>query len=235
MLVVTSILARGKITEPFNVRTPKAAGEEPWPPLANLKTKGPSDFYSVRLTLRPGVHTGWHKHQGFVLTTVEQGTVTEYDESCQSRTYSGQRGGPVSVGDGFVDRGRTHILKNEGTTDVVLALFTIIPPGAPPFDSSPVAPCAVPELEAALTNRARGWWATAPGTVQPAGCSMRLRGAPLSGASAGTRFVTFFASTTKGVTRCCGPIVIRRLCAVNAIVPTRPRRWRWRLWRSCRQ
>lgn len=139
-------MARGKITEPFNVRTPKAAGEEPWPPLANLKTKGPSDFYSVRLTLRPGVHTGWHKHQGFVLTTVEQGTVTEYDESCQSRTYSGQRGGPVSVGDGFVDRGRTHILKNEGTTDVVLALFTIIPPGAPPFDGSPVAPCAVPQL-----------------------------------------------------------------------------------------
>ena len=139
-------MARGKVAEPFNVRTPKPAGEDPWPPLANLKTKGPSDFYSVCLTLRPGVHTGWHKHQGFVLTTVEQGTVTEYDESCQSRTYSGHRGGPVSVGDGFVDRGRTHLLKNEGTTDVVLSLFTIVPPDAPPFDSSPAAPCPLPQL-----------------------------------------------------------------------------------------
>ena len=140
-------MARGKVPDAFRVKSRKGPDDPRWPPpLVSLKTRGPADFFTVRLRLRPGVHTGWHFHQGFVLSIVEEGTVTEYDAECQRRTYSGSRNGPVSMGDGFVDPGKVHILKNEGNSDVVLALFTIIPAGAPPFISTPPAPCPVPEL-----------------------------------------------------------------------------------------
>lgn len=140
-------MARGNVPDAFRVKSPKGPNDPRWPPpLVDLKTRGPVDFFTVRLRLRPGVHTGWHYHRGFVLSIVEQGTVTEYDSDCQRRTYSGTRSGPTSTGNGFVDPGKVHILKNEGTTDVVLALFTVIPEGAPPFESSPPAPCPVPVL-----------------------------------------------------------------------------------------
>ncbi len=130
-------MARGHVPDKFKAGTDR---------LVEIKTKGPVDFFGVRLRLRPGHHSGWHFHYGPVLTIVEQGTVTSYDSNCRARTYSGARRGPTSVGDGFVDHGDTHMLRNEGTTDVVLALYTIIPPGARPFDSSPEAPCQLPPL-----------------------------------------------------------------------------------------
>lgn len=131
-------MARGRVPTAFKAETDD---------LVEIKTKGPVDFFSVRLRLRPGHDTGWHFHYGPVLSIVEQGTVTEYGPDCRPQTYSGQRNGPTSTGAGFVDHGRTHILRNEGTTDVVLALTTIIPPGASPFNSSPPAPCQLPPLQ----------------------------------------------------------------------------------------
>ncbi len=131
-------MARGRVPNAFKAETDR---------LVEIKTKGPVDFFTVRLRLRPGHDTGWHFHYGPVLSIVEQGTVTHYGPDCRPHTYTGQRQGPTSMGDGFVDHGQTHILRNEGTTDVVLALTTIIPPCQRPFDSSPPAPCQLPPLQ----------------------------------------------------------------------------------------
>lgn len=128
-------MARGHIPERVKAKANQ---------LVQLKTKQAVDVFKVRLTLRPGRHSGWHSHQGLVLTIVEEGTVTEYDRNCTARTYSGQRRGPASNGDAFVDEGDVHLLRNEGTTDAVVTLVAILPPGARPFDSSPPAPCPVP-------------------------------------------------------------------------------------------
>ncbi|MDQ3574311.1 MAG: hypothetical protein M3404_05215 [Actinomycetota bacterium] len=133
-------MARGRVPNAFKAETDG---------LVEIKTKGPVDFFTVRLRLRPGHDSGWHFHHGPVLSIVEQGTVTHYGRDCRPQTYSGQRQGPTSMGDGFVDHGQTHILRNEGTTDVVLALTTIIPQGQSPFDPSPPAPasCQLPPLQ----------------------------------------------------------------------------------------
>src|SRR5919106_2761293 len=55
-----------------------------------------------------GSHTGWHSHPGPVFITVTQGTLTYYewdDPNCTPHV--------VSAGQGFVDDGRGHIVKNE--------------------------------------------------------------------------------------------------------------------------
>src|ERR671918_142852 len=56
----------------------------------------------------PGAYTGWHSHPGPVFITVTQGTLTYYeydDPTCTPHV--------VSVGEGFVDDGRGHIVRNE--------------------------------------------------------------------------------------------------------------------------
>ena len=52
--------------------------------------------------------TGWHSHPGPVFITVKEGTLTYYeydDPNCTPHV--------VSAGQGFVDNGRGHIVRNE--------------------------------------------------------------------------------------------------------------------------
>jgi quercetin dioxygenase-like cupin family protein len=90
-----------------------------------IKTEGASDIYVVRNTLTPGGHTGWHSHPGPSIISVVSGVATEYHDD-----------DPVGVvhaaGTAFVDDGdHAHIVRNEGTTDLVLVAFQILPAGAP--------------------------------------------------------------------------------------------------------
>jgi quercetin dioxygenase-like cupin family protein len=91
-----------------------------------IKTKGLSDVYVVKNTIAPGGHTGWHSHPGPSIISVVSGQATEY--------RSDDPDGIVhAAGTAFVDEGgdHAHIMVNEGTTDLVLVAFQVLPLGAP--------------------------------------------------------------------------------------------------------
>jgi len=91
-----------------------------------IKTKGLSDVYVVKNTIVPGGHTGWHSHPGPSIISVVSGQATEY--------RSDDPDGIVHLaGTAFVDEGgeHAHIVRNEGTTDLVLVAFQVLPLGAP--------------------------------------------------------------------------------------------------------
>ena len=91
-----------------------------------IKTDGFSDVYVVHNKLVPGGHTGWHRHPGPSIISVKSGTATEYhaDEPGVPHVH------PANTT--FVDDGEgAHIVVNEGTTDLELVAFQILPLGAP--------------------------------------------------------------------------------------------------------
>ena len=91
-----------------------------------IKTKGLSDVYVVHNRIVPGGHTGWHSHPGPSIISVVSGQATEYRND--------EPNGLVHpAGSAFVDEGgnHAHILVNEGTTDLVLVAFQVVPTGAP--------------------------------------------------------------------------------------------------------
>ncbi len=94
-----------------------------------LKTKGDSDVYVVRNTVVPGGQSGWHYHPGPSLITVVQGTATFYDgddPTCTPRVF------PAGTGiiDDAVDADHVHLLRNEGTGNLVTVTTQIVPAGA---------------------------------------------------------------------------------------------------------
>ena len=93
-----------------------------------IKTKGDVDIWIVTNTVSPGAHSGWHTHPGPSLVTVQSGTATYYEGD--DPTCTPQR---VEKGEGFVDEGgaHVHLVRNEGTEDLVLIATQILPVGAP--------------------------------------------------------------------------------------------------------
>jgi Cupin domain len=101
--VVPTLLARGTY-DGFNVRS------DPRGPIHNLRahSTGPLDIVVRKHDYAPGSRTGWHAHPGPVFITVTQGELTYYhydDPTCSPHV--------VTVGQGFVDTGRGHIVRNE--------------------------------------------------------------------------------------------------------------------------
>ena len=91
-----------------------------------IKTKGVSDVYVVHNTIVPGGHTGWHSHPGPSIISVVSGQATEYhDDDLDGEVHP--------AGTVFVDEGgdHAHRVVNEGTTNLVLVAFQIIPRGEP--------------------------------------------------------------------------------------------------------
>ena len=92
---------------------------------AMVKTWGDSDVYVVHNRIVPGGHTGWHSHPGISFVSVKSGTATEYhgDDPATPNLYP--------AGTGFVEEaGGVHIIRNEGTADLELIAFQLIPHGA---------------------------------------------------------------------------------------------------------
>jgi quercetin dioxygenase-like cupin family protein len=91
-----------------------------------LKTKGLSDAYVVTNTIVPGGHTGWHSHPGPSIVSVVSGQATEYHDDDPI-------GEIHAAGTAFVDEGgeHAHLVVNEGSTNLVLVAFQIIPLGEP--------------------------------------------------------------------------------------------------------
>jgi hypothetical protein len=100
--VTPTLLARGTY-DAFNVRSAKRG-----PLRFTAQAKTPIDLVVRQHDYAPRSTTGWHSHPGPVFITVTQGTLTYYaahDPTCTPRT--------VSVGQGFVDDGHGHVVRNE--------------------------------------------------------------------------------------------------------------------------
>ena len=106
--VTPSLLARGTFDEFKVMSYPDAGG------LFKAEAKAPIDVVVRQHTYAPGGSTGWHAHPYPVLVTVKEGTLTFYaygDPTCTPIV--------VTAGQGYVDDGRGHIARNEGTVQAV--------------------------------------------------------------------------------------------------------------------
>jgi hypothetical protein len=100
--VTPTVLARGTYAD-FKVNTDHSS-----PLDVKAKSKSPVDFVVRRHDYAVGSTTGWHSHPGPVFITVTQGTLTYYlyeDRECTPHV--------ISAGQGFVDDGSGHIVRNE--------------------------------------------------------------------------------------------------------------------------
>lgn len=93
---------------------------------ARINTKGPSDLEILQNTIVPGGSFGWHSHPGPSLVIVKSGTLTAYladDPTCTPHV--------VPAGSGFMDSGGdVHLVRNEGSVDLVVIVSSLIPAGA---------------------------------------------------------------------------------------------------------
>jgi quercetin dioxygenase-like cupin family protein len=138
LLVVVPALAtapRGVTTTTFGVGrfgaidtttktdTDPGAANDFWQ--ARIKTKGASDLYVLQNTIAPGGTFGWHSHPGPSLVIVKSGTATFYladDPTCTPKL--------VEAGQAFVDDGHdTHVVRNEGSDDLVTVVVSLVPAG----------------------------------------------------------------------------------------------------------
>ena len=118
--ITTTILAGPTALGAVTVKSESDSNE------VEFKTNGSSDVYVVHNRIVPGGHSGWHSHPGPSIVSVVSGTATEY--------RGDDPDGIVHLaGTAFVDEGgdHAHLVANEGTTDLVLVAFQILPKGAP--------------------------------------------------------------------------------------------------------
>jgi quercetin dioxygenase-like cupin family protein len=92
---------------------------------SRINTKGSTDLYVLQNTIVPGGTFGWHSHPGPSLVIVKSGTATFYmadDPACSPQV--------VHAGSGFVDDGHdTHVVRNEGSVDLVTVVVSLVPAG----------------------------------------------------------------------------------------------------------
>jgi len=100
--VTPTLLARGTY-DAFNVESDRQG------PIDFIaEAKAPADVLARRHDYGPHSTTGWHSHPGPVFVTVTLGTLTYYESNdpiCTPHT--------VQAGQGFVDDGRGHVVRNE--------------------------------------------------------------------------------------------------------------------------
>ena len=106
----------------FKVRTdPKS------PIQLQAKAKTPVDFVVRRHEYAVGATTGWHSHPGPVFITVTKGELVYYlfdDPDCTPHK--------VGAGQGFVDDGRGHIVRNESSEPAEDVSVILAPVGGSP-------------------------------------------------------------------------------------------------------
>ena len=126
--VTPTLLARGTY-DAFKVRS-----DQQGPIDFKARAKAPIDIVVRRHDYAPHSTTGWHSHPGPVFITVTLGTLTYYeydDPTCTPHT--------VSAGQGFVDDGRGHVVRNE-TDQAAQDVSVITAPVGGPFRTDLDAP-----------------------------------------------------------------------------------------------
>jgi quercetin dioxygenase-like cupin family protein len=93
---------------------------------ARLKTTRATDIHVLSNRIAPGGSFGWHSHPGPSFVAIKSGTATVYfgaDPTCTPHRFP--------TGTGFVDKGlEVHIVRNEGTVDLVTVVVSFVPKGA---------------------------------------------------------------------------------------------------------
>ena len=126
--VTPTVLARGTY-DAFKVRS-----DQEGPIAFKAEAKAPTDVVVRRHDYNAHSTTGWHSHPGPVFITVTLGTLTYYepdDPNCTPHT--------VSAGQGFVDDGRGHVVRNE-TDQPAQDVSVITAPVGGPFRTDLAAP-----------------------------------------------------------------------------------------------
>lgn len=126
--VTPTVLARGTYEEFKEASVPDSPVE------FKAKTKSPIDVVVRRHDYAIGSTTGWHSHPGPVFITVTQGQLTYYlydDPNCTRHV--------VSAGQGIVDDGRGHIVRNE-SGEAAQDVSVIIAPEGGAFRGELAAP-----------------------------------------------------------------------------------------------
>ena len=85
------------------------------------------DYIIRDITIAPGGSTGWHWHDGTLVGTVKQGTLTHYASDCSVDGVYGA--GAVVTEPSGADH--VHIGRNLGQTPVILEIIYINPAGTP--------------------------------------------------------------------------------------------------------
>ena len=91
----------------------------------NIHIRNAADTVMQQIRFDPGAFSGWHSHPGPVFITVTEGELTYYmydDPSCTPHV--------VTKGNGFVDDGRGHMVRNE-SGEPAQDMSVIIAPPAP--------------------------------------------------------------------------------------------------------
>lgn len=119
--VSSTAIAQGTL-DPTHVKSKSGDWE------VELETEGQSSLVVVENRVAPGGHFGWHSHPGPSLVIVKSGKATFYradDSTCTPTVYE--------QGAAFADPagGVVHIVRNEGTTDLVVVVTRLLLPGAP--------------------------------------------------------------------------------------------------------
>jgi quercetin dioxygenase-like cupin family protein len=95
------------------------------------------DFIVRDVTIGPGGSTGWHWHDGTLVGTVKQGTLTHYSADCSID-------GVYNPGDPIVEPAgpdHVHVGRNLGSTPLILEVIYIIPVGKPLAEDAPNPGC----------------------------------------------------------------------------------------------
>lgn len=120
--VTSTTIAQGNVADDINVNV--KTGD--WK--VKLDTKGPSTLAVTENKVAVGGHFGWHSHPGPSLVIVKAGTATEYhgdDPNCTPEVHL--------AGTTFVDPGGgVHIVRNEGSVELVVIVSRLVPAGAAP-------------------------------------------------------------------------------------------------------
>ena len=126
--VTPTLLARGAYAD-FKVKSIPGS-----PVDFQVKAKSAVDVVVRSHDYAIGSHTGWHSHPGPVFITVKEGTLTYYlydDPTCTPHV--------VTKGEGFVDDGRGHVVRNE-TDQPAQDMSVIVAPVGGPFRTDRDAP-----------------------------------------------------------------------------------------------
>ena|SRR5690242_8104972 len=93
---------------------------------SRVKTNGSSDVEVLEVRIAPGGSSGWHSHPGPGIVIVKSGAATIYlgdDPTCTPHL--------VQAGQGFVEAGgEVHLVRNEGTVELVNIVTSLVPAGA---------------------------------------------------------------------------------------------------------